>query len=182
LALPEKDLEHLSVAGQLRTLDLETTDPRVPTIRFTEAQALLADSLGDLPRLEHQEPTHLTRFLAAAPRVAQGFSIALDETEPTGLAMRPLFGAAVRPAAAAVRPTKAAKAPLPTIPVALDAPTVADETGLLPLFAGQRNLPTYIKKGLAAFYKLSVPPAQPPLGPQAPRKSIRKRKERATRA
>ncbi len=151
LVTPDRDVEDVSVAGQLRTIDLETTDPRVPTIRFTEAQAMLSDALQHLPELEQKKSTHLTRFLAAhPPAVEPGWTLALDEIQPTGYAMRPEFGAS--PRATGGEDRTAARAPLPTVPVDLDPPAIADHARYWQVIAGERNLPDYLKQGLPSLY------------------------------
>jgi 5-methylthioadenosine/S-adenosylhomocysteine deaminase len=160
LVTPDRDLEDVSVAGELRTIDLEATDPRVPTIRFTEAQGMLSDALRHLPDLEQNRSTHLTRFLAARPPpVEPGWSLALDETEPTGYATRPLFARAAVPGAQHGHPTTAkAEASLPTVTIGLDPPSIADHASYWELIGGERNLPTYVKQGLPALYR-GAPPA-----------------------
>jgi 5-methylthioadenosine/S-adenosylhomocysteine deaminase len=149
------DVEDVSVAGELRTIDLEATDPRVPTIRFTEAQGTLSDALQHLPDLERNTSTHLTRFLAARPPpIEPGWSLALDETEPTGYALRPLISPAAAPAKAG--------ASLPTVAVRLDPPSIADHATYWQAIAGERNLPGYLKRGLPALYGEPPPPRAHP--------------------
>ncbi|HTN53056.1 MAG TPA: amidohydrolase family protein, partial [Anaeromyxobacter sp.] len=183
LVTPDKDLETLSIAGQLRTIDLETTDPRVPTIRFAEAQAQLADALQNLPALEKQQTTHLTRFLAArAPPVEPGWTLALDETEPTGFAMRPEFGGP--PADRARRHVAAARvtAKLPTVPVRLDPPSIADDPRYWQVIAGERNLPGWLAQGLPPLYGAASPATRRHAGEPRPKRGVRPRTRKAAAA
>lgn len=171
LVAPGKDLEDVAVGGQLRTIDLETTDQRVTTIPLGEARAHLADALQHLPELAGKRGTHLTRALALLPpRVEPGLRLVLDETEETGVALRPLFterhphgGVPLLRAAGVRAPT------LPTIPVALDPPTIADHAGYWDLLAAERNLPDGLVPDLAGFYGVSITP------PTRLRKVVRRR-------
>jgi len=159
LVTPGKDVETICVGGQVRTLDLETTDPRVPTIRFTEAEAILRDAMGDLPRLEAKEETHLTRLLSATRSPPEPeLVLALDEIEETGMTMRVELGAA---AGGDGEVRAAAKPKLPTIGINLDPPTIADHAGYWDAVAAEGNLPAYLKGGLPALYGSALPRRPP---------------------
>ncbi|HUL57810.1 MAG TPA: amidohydrolase family protein, partial [Anaeromyxobacteraceae bacterium] len=158
LVAPGKDLEDASVAGELRTIDLEATDPRVPTIRFAEAQATLSDALQHLPELEQQRSTHLTRFLAARPPPPEpGWSLALDEIEPTGYALRPSFPGGTAPVRGATPAPAKAGASLPTVAIHLDPPSITDHADYWQVIAGEHNLPAYLKQGLPPLYGAAAP-------------------------
>lgn len=153
LVVPGKDTEDVLVAGALRTIDLESSDPRVPAIRFSEARAILSDALRDLPRLEQDGETGLTRALALRPfaAAARGWTLALDEIEPTGVSLHPrlpLRGRSTGPAEAMAAPAKK----LPTVPVSLDPPTIADDPGFLEMLGEQKNLPRSVRAALRKMY------------------------------
>lgn len=162
LVTMDRDVEDVLVAGTPRTIDLESPDERVKRLPFTQAQAILADALQRLPDLEaHPVPAARLGAIAAgaAPEEA-GWTLALDEIEDGGQAMRPLFTRAyphggpprpVRPAAAA------AAAKLETVPVPLDPATIADHRAYFDGLDSQRNLPGYVKDALRGLYEDSTP-------------------------
>ena len=151
LVTPDRDVEDLLVAGEARTIDLETDDPGVSRMRFTEAQALLADLLARLPELEK-------RPVPAA--ALDGWTLSLDEIEPTGEVMQAAFPGRAVPGKRS-KPVKAApKKKLPTVAVALDPATVAEDAGYWSALATQKNLPAYVKRGLPPLYGAPVPAAK----------------------
>lgn len=136
-----RDVETTLIAGQPRMIDLASADPRVPKIRFTEAQAILCDALDRLPELER---ARTPAYRAAGP--AAGWTLALDETESTGLTQRALAPTTATP------PIARAAARLPTIAMTLDPPTVVDDPGFCDAIAREPNLPGYVIDGLTELY------------------------------
>ncbi|OFX22108.1 MAG: hypothetical protein A2V77_12920, partial [Anaeromyxobacter sp. RBG_16_69_14] len=152
LVTPGEEVEDARVASQLRAIHLASADPLVHTIRFSEAYAILADALRDLPLLAEERSTPLTRALALRPAPQAGWQLALDEIEPTGVAMRPeltLRGRRTTPVPS--RRERAGK-PLPPVSIAIDAPTAAGDAAFWAVLAQQRNLPDYVKVELPPLY------------------------------
>jgi hypothetical protein len=91
------------VAGEARTIDLESEDRRVPRVAFSRAKAILADALARLPELEGAGTGTgaASALLRTATPPAEAWRLALDETEPTGLSLRPLAPTVRRRGAAA---------------------------------------------------------------------------------
>jgi hypothetical protein len=153
LVTPDEEVEDARVAAQLRAIHLASADPLVPTIRFSEAYAILSDALRDLPLLAEERSTPLTRALALRPAPQAGWQLALDEIEPTGVAMRPeLTLRGRRTAPAPSMRERAVRPPLPPVPIAIDAPTVAGDAAFWSVLAQERNLPDYVKVELPPLY------------------------------
>jgi hypothetical protein len=83
------------------------------------------------------------------------WTLALDELEETGLALRPRMPVLrergfTGPQLGAARGSE----PLSKIlkAVKLDPLTIVDDKKYIPFMNGQRNLPDFVKEGLAAFY------------------------------
>jgi 5-methylthioadenosine/S-adenosylhomocysteine deaminase len=149
--------EQWRVGSAERVLNLaqETANPVVGALRLREARDRLREGLGNLPelarRLEEAAP-------AAVAEAAPQWSLALDHEEPPGVAIRhhlPL-GPAEKPTAPRLADivAEAAQPPLSQVlePLGLDALTVADDETFLDRLARQRNLPDYLKAGLAALF------------------------------
>ena len=90
---------------RLLHLHQDTTDPAVEALSLAEATTRLTTALATLP--DHPaRPSARASFTAAAGRA--GWRLALDEIEPTGLALRPrlpLRATATRSPASPTRPT-----------------------------------------------------------------------------
>jgi 5-methylthioadenosine/S-adenosylhomocysteine deaminase len=155
LVSEDRDVEDVLIMGEPRTIDLESDDERVPRIAFTKAQALLTDALRRLPELEKAQKVGMLHPAMKALPNGSGWTLALDEIEPTGVSLR-LNAAAIRPAnrPSPTHPVAALK--LPTIPVSLDPPTIVNDAGYFGVIDSERNLPAYIKSGLRRLYSATA--------------------------
>jgi len=150
--------EPLTINGQKRTLFLkqDTQDPVVGAIKLSQATATLKEALSKLPALakalEKPQP------VAAIGRrsVPPSWQLALDEIEDTGFDLRPrLRSLRTRQLTGPARRVAAAPKPLSQIlqPLELDPLTVVDDPDFLPALARERNLPQFVKDGLASHYR-----------------------------
>lgn len=146
------ELEEITIGGQKRKLNLWTEappddEPHLEQLTLAEATSRLKSALAGLGEL-HPAAPHL-RSMAMA--MNEGWRLALDEVEDTGMEMRELVG--LRRSAAAAGVTRpAAPTPPKLSPIALDALTVADDPGFLKAIKKQANLPTAFAKTLVDFY------------------------------
>jgi 5-methylthioadenosine/S-adenosylhomocysteine deaminase len=149
--------EKVTIGARDRVLNLRQPlgDPDVGAISLAEAKTTLARALRDLPALAkrlEQAAVGPQAIPGAAPAPLT-WSLALDELEHTGMALRPRLardGRATGPTLAA----SAASKPLSEIlePVELDPLTVVDDDEYLKRLAAQPNLPKGIADGLKACY------------------------------
>jgi alkanesulfonate monooxygenase SsuD/methylene tetrahydromethanopterin reductase-like flavin-dependent oxidoreductase (luciferase family) len=155
--------EPMRVGGQSRELFLAqaTGDPDVSAVGLGEAQKILIAALHDLPQLakalEKPPPTRRAVMELVLDRPAPlGWTLALDEIQPTGVDLRPRlpFGKARIRTGPQLALARASAPPLSTILEALplDALTVADDGDFLERIQQQRNLPEPIKQGLPLLY------------------------------
>jgi cytosine/adenosine deaminase-related metal-dependent hydrolase len=144
------ELEDITVGGQKRKLNLWTEapaddGPQLEHLTLAEATSRLKAALAGLGQLDHAAP-HLR---ATAMAMNQGWRLALDEIEPTGMEMRDLVGLSRAAAARGVTRPQVATAPKLS-PIALDALTVADDPDFVKAIKKQTNLPTAFAKALVA--------------------------------
>ncbi|MBP7149392.1 MAG: amidohydrolase family protein [Acidobacteria bacterium] len=148
--------EEVTIGRRRRMLALDhaAADPLVGRTTLARARQDLRDALRNLPRLaaELERPRAPRRGGGPA---APAWSLALDEIEETGVAMRPrlpLPGGSA-PTGPTVR-FGAPSAPLSKIlgPVRLDPLTVCDDSGYFERLARQVNLPQFVKDGLERFF------------------------------
>jgi cytosine/adenosine deaminase-related metal-dependent hydrolase len=152
--------EKIKIGGEVRRVYLrqKSQDPRVASTTLKKAATSLRKAFRRLPTLAKElEQREVRRFRTRAlggPEPVE-WTLALDELEETGLNVRPrlpLEGMRgfTGPALTAARAAK----PLSKIvkPMQIDALTVVDDSDYLDLMVQQRNLPAYVKTGLAAFY------------------------------
>jgi cytosine/adenosine deaminase-related metal-dependent hydrolase len=146
------ELEDISVGGQKRQLNLWTEadsdhGPQLEHLTLAEATSRLKSALAGLGQLNQAAP-HL-RSMAMA--MSQGWRLALDEVEHTGMEMRDLVGLSRSAAASGVTRPQVAAAPKLS-PIALDALTVADDPAFLKAIKKQVNLPAAFAKALIESY------------------------------
>jgi len=127
-------------AGRLLNLVQATEDPAVANLSLAKAIVDLKDALHRLAELAKAP------VAARAPGApgSETWTLALDETEPTGMALR-LQGHGEEALVAAA-------APVALQPLELDAMTVADDPGFLDALGAEPNLPTYLVPGLRKLY------------------------------
>jgi hypothetical protein len=121
--------ETLQVGGTPRIIDYGPADPKVPSVTYQEARDALTGALGRLPHLLSDEAAGRGIGQRALVSRAVPWRLALDEQQPTGLALRPrlpLDGQSTGPDAqfdrtAAIVPVK------PLEPVTLDPVSVPDD-------------------------------------------------------
>ena len=144
------DTEKVSIGSADRRLHLEqkTADPAVGNISFEAARDTLKDALHKLPELARKVDAPHGAVAVDPDR----WHIALDQMA-TGD-----FTAGVDPGAAGALRQMAAlglgAVPLESLvsPIALDPPTVADDSSFLDEIDQQMNLPAYLKSGLRQVY------------------------------
>jgi 5-methylthioadenosine/S-adenosylhomocysteine deaminase len=149
------DAETLKVGGLQRALNLKQDpgDPEVAALTFAQAAKSLQDALTHLPDLQAGAATPALHALAAALPQTSGWTLALDEQEDTAFDLRPhLPVAGARTGAKRLAAASLAAAPIVLKPLRLDPPTVVDDPAFLTSVAGQKNLPAYVKEGLAGLY------------------------------
>ncbi len=144
----------IGVASRKLFLKQDTQDPQVGKISVSDAAQQLSDALAKLPELakDLEKPKPVSAIARASVR-APVWHLALDELEDTGAAMRarlPLGHVRVGARALAGAGSK----PLSQIVEALilDPLTVADDEDFIPGVTSQKNLPAWLKSGLAALY------------------------------
>lgn len=142
--------ERISVGGRARILHLDpaAADPAVSPIALKAAAELIADALARLPELAAR-----TRALFEAAPEGGGprWFLALDELSDTGAAMRPRLPLA--PGGAPTGPgLEMLAAPLPPIPLELDAITVVDDEDFHERLAAERNLPAGFAAAVTALF------------------------------
>ncbi|MFZ5625263.1 MAG: amidohydrolase family protein [Gemmatimonadota bacterium] len=151
--------ETVSIGGRSRTLNLRQAqgDPVVGALSLAAARKKLKKALSDLPTLARRleaRPAHPNALAAASAPVI--WSLALDELEETGMALRPRLAGGG--AAGAVGPRLsmpfAATRPLSELlaPLDLDPLTVADDPTWFDRLEQQPNLPPGMAAGLRALY------------------------------
>jgi 5-methylthioadenosine/S-adenosylhomocysteine deaminase len=146
------ELEDITVGGQKRKLNLWTEahsdlGPQLEQLTLAEATSRLKSALAGLGQLDQAAP-HL-RSMAIA--MNQGWRLALDEVEQTGMEMRDLVG--LRRSAAERGVTRPQVTTAPKLsPIALDALTVVDDPEFLKAIKKQANLPTAFAKTLIESY------------------------------
>jgi hypothetical protein len=121
----------------------------------------LTDAFQRMPQLARdlEQPPPVSRELAALRRAGGPeplvWSLALDELQATGVDLRPRLPLrGERNLTGPTRVAARAAAPLSTVlkPLALDPLTVADDDTFLDRIGKQRNLPTFITRGLKQLY------------------------------
>jgi 5-methylthioadenosine/S-adenosylhomocysteine deaminase len=144
--------EAVTVGGQQRCFNFHTptADPTVAAVTLAQATQTLTDALQHLPEL-----AATPGLAAAAPGrardAAPGMTLALDEIEHTGFALRlnPSDGFSALPSNAALA------APLETIlvPLELDPLTlIDDDAAFFTTLNAEPNLPSYLAPALASAY------------------------------
>ncbi len=140
--------ESWRVAGKKRALNLaqDTADPIVGALTLGEAKRTVSRALARLPELARnlERPAPPTLEWAAAPR----WFLALDQSEPAGLELRPrLPYGARRETGAALAAPAAARPPLSSIlrPMAIDPMTAVDDPDYDQKLVDQPNIPLYAK-------------------------------------
>lgn len=129
--------ESVKIGGSTRTLYFgqDLVDPRVASTSLAEATAALTAALHDLPNLANAPPkTHaLLRTMGQDPE----WRLALDELadEPPPRLERGVTAA-----------------PLPLIPLQLDALATVNDAHFHKTMKVQKNLPPYLATGLLAYY------------------------------
>jgi 5-methylthioadenosine/S-adenosylhomocysteine deaminase len=158
--------EPIRIGGRVRMLNfaLAGADPDVALVGLAQARSTLSDALANLPELARElEPAVVAAVpgLVAAERPPEGPTLALDEIEQTGRALRthPAGGMPATPDRRAL----AALPPLSSIlePLALDGLTADDDRTFFETLAGEANLPDYLAPGLAAAYARTAGAARP---------------------
>jgi 5-methylthioadenosine/S-adenosylhomocysteine deaminase len=151
--------ERIRVGRLSRALFLQqaTADPVVAAIPLGEARDTLQDAFRRMPELalKLEQPAAPTPRLALGRPPAPVWSLALDEIEDTGVDLRPRLPLPGRSAlTGASRAAVRALAPLSTVlePMELDPLTVADDEKFLDRIAAEKNLPAYLRTGLAELY------------------------------
>lgn len=168
--------ELVRIGGQQRTLQLEqrTADPVVGAISLAEAVETMTRSFAQLAELAKAletgvpmasiatlarvvEPSRLRRAAAARRAGAVTWSLALDEIEETGAALRPRVpvrrgGPPTGPEIADLM--AAAAEPLSQLlrPMAIDPLTAVDDSGWIDRLKAQRNLPAEIRSRLVELF------------------------------
>lgn len=140
--------EQLTVGGEPRLANFHTpgADPTVTAITLADATHTLTDALAHLPDLAAQ---HRPALVAEpAPRAEEAMTLALDEIEQTGLALR------INPPGGFHPPAAALQTPLTgvLVPLELDPLTVVDDADFLTTLAGEQNLPASLPPALAKAY------------------------------
>ncbi len=147
--------ETVTIGSASRQLFLtqDQQDPQVGTISLSDAVGILAEAFATLPALARDlEKPKTARALARARDRGPVWELALDELQDTGTAVRArmqLDGHMVGARALSGRGSK----PLSEIvkPLVLDRLTVADDDDFIPGLASQKNLPDWLKSGLASL-------------------------------
>jgi len=164
--------EFVRVGRSQRTLQLEqrTADPVVGEISLAESIDIMTRSFAKLPELARAletgisiasadvvEPARLRRADAARRAGQISWSLALDEIEETGAALRPRVP--LRRGGPPTGPTitdlfAAAAAPLSSVlkPMTIDPLTTVDDAGWLDRLRTQRNLPPGIRARLVEMF------------------------------
>ncbi|ADP84374.1 amidohydrolase [Pseudofrankia inefficax] len=149
---PAPEDPHLDGPGKrLLYLRQDTADPTVEALSLTEATGRLTTALADLPNHVAQ-PSAAATFAAAGGRPR--WRLALDEIEPTGLALRPHLP--LRTGAARPRETTPNESPPGPFthaapaqhPVALDQLTSQDDEEFRQILGAEHNLPDGFGKSL----------------------------------
>jgi len=154
-ALGVTGAETVKIGTATRKLFLkqDTQDPQVGKISLSDATGQLSDALAKLPILARDlEKPKSTASIARASARGPVWQLALDEFQDTGSAVRArmrLGHAHVGARALAGAGSK----PLSQVVEALvlDPLTVASDEDFIPSVALQRNLPAWLKSGLAAL-------------------------------
>ena len=147
--------ETVKIGSASRKLFLkqDTQDPQVGKITLSDATGILGEALARLPALARDlEKPKTARTLARERDRGPVWELALDELQDTGTAVRArmqLDGKLVGARALSGRGSQ----PLSEIvkPLVLDRLTVADDGDFVPGLASQRNLPAWLKSGLASL-------------------------------
>ena len=155
------DGEAVQVGGQKRALFLKDADgdPDVAAVSLATARSALTDALHTLPALAQAlETAHLPHATLLPLDAARHptWTLALDEIQDDGIAMRPRLPYAgptdfTGPRIAMARATSP---PLSVLlgAIELDPLTVADDPAFLGRIATEPNVPSAIRDGLALLY------------------------------
>ncbi len=152
-ALGVTGAETVTIGAASRQLYLkqDEQDPQVGQITLSDAKGILREAFATLPALARDlEKPKSARALARAFDSGPVWELALDELQDTGTAVRArmkfgeelvgartLAGAGSKPLSAIVKP------------LVLDQLTVADDSDFVPGLGSQKNLPAWLKSGLA---------------------------------
>ena len=142
--------ESISVGGQPRLINYGTPDPDIVPISYAQAVEVLSAALANLPDVSQAPAGH-----ALGAERERFWSLALDEQEETGFALRPMLpfkGTNTGPDVERLEPDAIAAAPIGPVP--LDKVSVPDDVDYFEKIEGQLNLPTAIKDGLKRFYSV----------------------------
>lgn len=146
--------ERIVLDGSQRTVNLSdpTADELVAGLSLADAMGRLSTAMKRLPKLAAEQEEEAKRPRAAAAEPA--WRLALDETEPSGVEVRPRLGEQAGAAGPVVLSPLALKVPLSDLlgPMTLDPLTVVEDGSYLELLAGQANLPAGLGAAIAAYY------------------------------
>jgi 5-methylthioadenosine/S-adenosylhomocysteine deaminase len=143
--------ESVAVGHQRRTLHLgqPTQDPAVASLTLAEATHRLVDALNRLPELAKTAAlTSANIMLEQGATSEPHWYLALDELGGTGMTMRP----ELTPQTTLTQAAVVAPAPLPVLPLKLDALTMVDDADFLDRLAAERNLPAFLVPALREIY------------------------------
>lgn len=148
------DVESWTVGNKKRLLNSKqpAVDLAIGELTVREARDRLVDALKRLPELARNLEIRGFSALGSDPETPSWFLV-LDHDEPAGIAIRPHLPFDGTPTA--VTPAmEIAAVPLSGVveSMKLDPLTVADDSTFLRGLQQQRNLPAYIKDGLAGLY------------------------------
>lgn len=148
--------ETITVGGCERMLYLEqaTQDPDVSDVSLRQAKVVLKNALARLPQLalELEQPKPIVRALGEPEPIV--WQLALDELHDTGVDLRPRLPLPeTQEITGPLRLQTRALTPLSQIvtPLVLDPLTVADDPDFIKTLSAQKNLPDWIKQGLATL-------------------------------
>jgi hypothetical protein len=140
-------------AKRLLYLKQDEQDPQVGKISLSDATGILAEAFATLPALARElEKPKSARTLAKARDAGPVWELALDEIQETGAAVRARleFGGA-RVGARALAGSGSQLLSQIVKPLVPDPLTVADDEDFVPGMESQKNLPDWMKSGLAAL-------------------------------
>jgi hypothetical protein len=140
-------------AKRLLYLKQDEQDPQVGKISLSDATGILAEAFATLPALARElEKPKSARTLAKARDAGPVWELALDEIQETGAAVRARleFGGA-RVGARALAGSGSQLLSQIVKPLVPDPLTVAGDEDFVPGMESQKNLPDWMKSGLAAL-------------------------------
>lgn len=142
--------EAITVGGKHHVINYGAPDPDIIPITYAQTLTVLKDALANLPNIPAPPPGVMHAF-AAPPK--HTWSLALDEQNDTGFALRPMLdfqGAPTGPDSSKLSVSEVAAAPIGPVP--LDKVSVPDDPHYFDRINAQMNIPQAIKDGLKAFY------------------------------